>query len=211
MNTVTAIEVEALTTKRAFTVCVIPGEVYFASRQDQSTPLDCHETVLRPLLQTAAEAWVYELKEGSEAFESGRSILTRQAGKFRIELTGEPIKGHELFWNAAGGKRGSIVLLFKPAELPAQQILPHCERVFIVNNPSTPHSPAAMRYVREATADGGLICGLLSRSNGMQWLSFHGHPDQLLPLFAQAKAITGKALKPASEPTPSFPVARDLT
>lgn len=196
MNTVTAIEVEALTTKRAFTVCVIPSAVYFASRSDQSITLACHETVLRPLLQAAVEGWVYELKESSEAFESGRSILTRQAGKYRIGLDGEPIKGHELFWNAAGGKRGSVVLLFKPAGLPAQQILPHCERVLIFNNPTTPHSPAAIRYVRAATSDGALIGGLLSRSNGMQWLSFHGHPDQLLPLYVQAKAITGKALKP---------------
>lgn len=195
MNAVTATEAEALDTKGAFTLCVIPSEVYFASRSDPSLTLQCHETVLRPLLRSAGEAWVYELKPGSEALLSGGDILARKAGKYQILLGGEAIKGHELFWNSAGGKRGSILLLFNPPEFPAAEILPHCERAFIVNNPSVPHSPAALRHAKAATSRGVLLAAMLSRSNGMQWLSMHGPSALLAPLFAQAKALTGTAAK----------------
>lgn len=198
MYAVTAEEAAALRTKGAFTVGVIPSSVYFASRANQSLSLPCHEAVLRPLLQCAVQAYVFELKEASEVFEAGRSFLTRKAGNYEISLTEEPIKGHELFWNAAGGKRGSIVLLFNPADLPAARVFPHCECAYIVDNPSVPHSPAAMRNVKAATSDGGLIAGVFSRTNGIQWLSFHAHPDLLIPLFAQAKELTRGAEAPAS-------------
>lgn len=200
MNTVTDIETAALEAKGAFTVCVIPSSEYFASRSDPSAALTCHDTVLRPLLDSAVEVWAYELKEPSEALEYGRSILIREAGKYRIRLGGDPITGHERFWNAAGGARGSIAFVFEPAAFPAARILPHCDRVFVVNNPSTPHSPAAMRFAKATTSRGNRIVAMLSRTNGLQWLSIHGCAEQLVPLFSLARSLTQGSGSPPPVP-----------
>jgi len=189
MNAATASEVEALEAKSAFTVGVIPRDLYFATRANQSLSLQCHENVLRPLLRVTLEAWAYELTSGSSVMASAGDILARNGGKYKISLHSEPITGHELFWNASGGQRGSIVMLFKPNELPASEIFPHCERAFIVNNPSVPHSPAAYRYVKTAVASGSVMAAMLSRSNGMQWLSFHGIPALLIPMYSLAKSL----------------------
>lgn len=191
MNEVTSAESQAIATRGAFTVSVLPSSVYVQTRADQSVSLPWHDTVLRPLLAAATEAWVYEMNEDSNTFRSAGTMLVRKAGKYQIRLGGEPITGRELFWNASGGQRGSIVLLFNAEEVPAAAVFPHCERVFIVNNPSTPHSPAAIRYVKSATSDGKLLAGMLSRTNGLQWLSFHGRPERLERLFARAKALVG--------------------
>ena len=189
MYGITAVEKEALATKGAFTVSVLPSSVYFETRANQAVSLPWHDSVLRPLLAVAAQAWVYEMKEDSDTFRSAGTILIRKAGKYEIQLNAEPIKGHELFWNASGGKRGSIALLFAANEVPTNSIFPHCERAFLINNPSVPHSPAAIRFVKSATSDGRMVAGMLSRTNGLQWLSFHGAFEPLAMLFAQAKVL----------------------
>ncbi len=196
VNEITTAEKEALAAKGAFTVSVLPSSVYFETRANQAVSLPWHDTVLRPLLAVAAQAWVYEMQEGSDTFKSAETILMRKAGKYEIQLGGEPIKGHELFWNASGGQRGSIALLFAPTEIPTTAVFPHCERAFLINNPSVPHSPAAIRYVKSATSDGRLVAGMLSRTNGLQWLSFHGAFEPLARLFVQAKALVKGANAP---------------
>lgn len=188
---------ETLIEKCAFTVCVVPSSIWLPTRNNQSVSLPWHESVLRPLLRCASEAWAYEMKEGTDVFESARSILEKQAGKYRVALSGDPIRGHELFWNAAGGKRGSIALLFRKDEVPAAEIFPYCERAFVVSNPSTPHTPAAYRYSKIATASGEFVVGMLSRTNGLQWLSFHGSYELVSSLYSQARALCGAGSKTA--------------
>lgn len=189
MTHVTTEESDALRKRGAFIVSLLPQTAYLESRSDPAVSLSCHETVLRPLLHAAAGAWVYELKEEGDTFAAGRTILVRTGRKYRIQVSGEPIIGHEAFWNAGGGKRGSIMLLFRSSELPAAAIFSHCVNVFIANNPSGVHSPAAVRYARAATGTGSFIAAMLSRTNGMQWLSFHGTHAELLPLFELAKCL----------------------
>jgi hypothetical protein len=151
--------------------------------------LECHETVLRPLLQSATEVWVYGLKEGSSAMDAAKGMVKRQADKHLI-APGTPtdadlIRGREPFWNAAGGQRGSVVLWLEPGRFPAG-IFAHCERAYVLNNPSAAHTPVAFRGVQAAVAPGTTIAAMLSCTNGMQWLSFHAAPHLLGPLFAQA-------------------------
>ena len=189
MSSITPVEIEALKSKGAFMISVIPTELYLASRADPSLSMECHGTVLRPLLEAATQAWAYELDAGSKALKSAGHILTRKAGKYAIALQGDPITGHEVFWNSGGGERGSIVLLFEPSGFPAATILPHCERVFIVNNPSVAHSPAAFRFVKTMVASEGSIAVMLTRSNGIQWLSVHAAPSLIVPLYAKAKSM----------------------
>lgn len=184
---IAADELAALKAKGTFTVRVVPGMAWIAVRADQGKSIPWHETVLRPLLRTSNKAWVYELKQGAEVFESAKEVITRESGKYAIDLAGDPIKGRELFWNASGGKRGSIVLEIPAKQFPASEIYPRCQGAFIVSNPTVPHSPAAIRYARAQVASGETICCLLSRTNGFEWISIFASPSQLPELFAEAR------------------------
>ena len=179
---------EALERTGAFTLRVMPSEVWLAIRQQQHQPLPWHETVLRPLLKATQSAWVYELDEKSDVFAIAQPLLRRERGKHAISLDGEPIRGHELLWNASGGKRGSIVLSMPAADFPSREIFPHCQDAFIVGNSTVPHTPSAVRYARAAVADGQTLCCLLSRTNGFEWLAIYTNPDLLEALLIEARA-----------------------
>jgi hypothetical protein len=182
-------EMAALERYGAFTVAVIPQDLYLASRANPAMALECHETVLRPLLQSATEVWVYGLKEGSRAMDAAKGMVKRQADKHLIApdtpTDGDLIRGRESFWNAAGGQRGSVVLWLEPERFPAG-IFAHCERAYVLNNPAAAHTPAAFQWVKTAVTSGTTVAAMLSCTNGMQWLSFHAAPSLLSPLFAQA-------------------------
>ena len=179
---------EALERTGAFTLRVMPSEVWLAIRQQQHQPLPWHETVLRPLLKATQSAWVYELDEKSDVFAIAQPLLRRERGKHAISLDGEPIRGHELLWNASGGKRGSIVLSMPAANFPSREIFPHCQQAFIVGNSTVPHTPSAVRFARAAVADGQTLCCLLSRTNGFEWLAIYTNPDLLEALLIEARS-----------------------
>src|SRR5207244_362647 len=73
--------------------------------------LPAHEGVLRPILRRADECLVYGIAPDSRIFRISSAILQRDKRRHRIVLSGDPISGHELLWNAHGGERGSIVIL----------------------------------------------------------------------------------------------------
>lgn len=186
---ISEIELTALKTTGAFTIRIVPSAAWLAIRSQQNQALPWHETVLRRLLAATVNAWVYELKPGSEAFDSAGGIVRREAGKYAIDLSGEPIKGHELFWNASGGKRGSILMVIPIANFPGNQIFPHCQKAFVVNNHTVPHTPAAIRYARSLLTNEQFVCCLLSRTNGFEWISLYASPDILAKLMTQARSL----------------------
>lgn len=198
MTALHAEEVAALERYGAFTVTVIPQDVYLASRANPAMALECHETVLRPLLQSATEVWVYGLKEGSSAMKAAQGMVKRSAGKHLIApdtpTDADLIRGRERFWNAAGGQRGSVVLWLEAGRLPTG-IFAHCERAYVLNNPAAAHTPAAFQWVKTAVTSGTTVAAMVSCTNGMQWLSFHAAPSLLCALFAQAvsQVRNGKA------------------
>lgn len=182
-------ELAALKSKGTFTVRVVPSAAWLAIRSQQNQPLPWHDSVLRPLLAVATQAWAYELKPGSETFESASGIVERKAGKYAVDLSGEAVKGHELFWNASGGKRGSILLVIPAKDFPGSEIFPHCQKAFLINNSTVPHTPAAIRYARAIVDSESSVCCLLSRTNGLEWISFYASHDILSPLLQQAKDL----------------------
>ena len=179
---------EALIRTGAFMLRVVRSSDWIAVRSNQHVPLPQHETVLRPLLARAAEAWVYELKEDSQVFHAAADILVRQSGKYRIDLSGEPIRGHELLWNASGGQRGSIALVFTDSRFPGSEIYPHCQKAFVIGNSTVPHSAAAIRLAR-GKVNQGYICSLLSRTNGFEWLSVYAPPSAIESMLAEAQSM----------------------
>jgi hypothetical protein len=180
---------EGLQKTGAFTVQVVPSRDWLALRPNPHQSIPWHESVLRPLLAVTSAAWVYGLKEDSEVFAVARPIVRREGAKHRIDLGAEAIRGHELLWNAAGGKRGSIVLAMPASRFPGQDIFPHCQDAFVVSNSTVAHTPGAIRFARSATADRRTLCCLLSRTNGFEWLSIHSNAARLENLLVQAQSL----------------------
>ncbi len=183
---------QALARTGTFTVRVMPSERWWAIRQHQHQALPWHDTVLRPLLAATTSAWVYELREDTEVFAIAQPLLKRERGKHAIDLAGEAIQGYELLWNASGGARGSIVLMMPIEHFPAEAIFPHCEDAFVIGNPTTPHTPSAIRFARSLVEDGRTLCCLLSRTNGFEWFSIHAGTEVLERLLVQARTLVVK-------------------
>ncbi len=179
---------EALRCTGTFMLRVVPSARWLAIRPNQHQALPEHETVLRPLLAAASEAWVYELRPDSDVFNVARSILVRERGKYRIDLASEPILGYELLWNASGGQRGSIALVFPSSRYVGRDIYPCCQRAFVVGNSTVPHSAAAIRLAR-SKVESGHICCLLSRTNGFEWISVYAPSSELEPMLEEAQSL----------------------
>jgi hypothetical protein len=176
----------------AFTVSVVPSSDWLAIRPNQHQALPWHETVLRPLLRAAQEAWVYELKPGSEVHRIAKPIIERVRGKYRINLNGEPIRGFELLWNASGGQRGSIALVLPLATFPGVEIFQQCQQAFIMGNSTVPHSPSAIRLARRVASDAQSVCCLLSRTNGFEWVSLYAEQERLERLLELAQSLVAQ-------------------
>lgn len=180
---------EALLRAGSFMLRVVSSADWLAIRSEQHQALLAHETVLRPLLSSCSEAWAYEIKEPSPVFAVAKNILHRERGKFRIDLSGDPIRGHELFWNASGGQRGSIALVIPAAVFPAELLYSNCQQAFILGNSTVPHTPGALRFARAKVAGGDTVCCLLSRTNGLEWISVFASPDALESMLLQAQSL----------------------
>jgi len=190
---ITAVLQDGLKKTGAFTVRVMPSEAWLAIRQAQHQALPWHESVLRPLFEAASGAWVYELKNSPEIFAVADGILRKDRGKYAIDLSTDPITGHELLWNASGGKRGTIVITMPVDLFPSATIFPHCQDAFVVSNPTVAQSPAALRFARGAVADEQNLCCLLSRTNGFEWFSIYTAMPKLEELFVMARSQVVKA------------------
>lgn len=180
---------ESLLSASSFMLRVMPSADWLAIRPNQHQALPWHKTVLRPLLAASTEAWVYALREDSKVFEVARPILQREQGKYRIDVSGDPVSGYELLWNASGGQRGSIVLTIPASAFPAEMIYPHCLQAFIIGNPSVPHTASAIRLAKTKVSDGQYVCCLLSSTNGFEWLSIYAIPTALEGMLMQAQSL----------------------
>lgn len=168
---------------------VMPSAEWLAIRPDQHQALPWHETVLRPLLASTREAWVYEVDEASRIFAVAGHRLHRERGKYRIDLTGDPIRGVELLWNASGGQRGSIVLVIPAARFPLQEVCSNCRQAFVIGNSTVPHTASAIRLARSKVEGGEFVCCLLSRTNGFEWLSIYASPPELEGMLLRAQSL----------------------
>lgn len=172
-----------------FKVQVVPTDTWFGMLNDQDRRLPWHDTVLRPLLLAAAETWAYGLDPQSPTFRSGARLLRRHGGKYRVDTSGDPISGCELFWNASGGKRGSIAMVIPEDAFPGDVIFGHCHRAFVVSNPGRSHSPSAVRFARTGLDAGGTLVCLLPETNGFEWFDVFARPATLVALYRQARAV----------------------
>ncbi|MBL9166250.1 MAG: hypothetical protein JNN07_00755 [Verrucomicrobiales bacterium] len=153
------------------------------SHYDVFASMSVHEEVLRPILASAEECLVYGISEDSRIFQASSSILQRDKGRHRLVLSGDPICGHELLWNAHGGERGSIVILMDPRALDAQRIFPHCYFPYVYANPGACHTPAALRLARKAIHHTRKVALVLPRNNGIEWMEVFAPSEMAVELF----------------------------
>ncbi|OYT91267.1 MAG: hypothetical protein CFE43_14325 [Burkholderiales bacterium PBB3] len=186
---VSAAQKSRLNESLTFQVKVVPNDLWWSMLAAQDRSLPWHETVLRPILQSATEAWAYELPQGSAVHRSAGAIVTEKQGKFALDLSAELIHGHELFWNASGGKRGSIVIVSPLADFPANKVFPHCYKALVVGNPNVAHSPSALRFAKAKLARGNNLVCVFPRNNGFEYFDLYASQQEILPLFAKALAL----------------------
>jgi hypothetical protein len=171
-----------------FTLSLLSRDEAYA---DPHTSHRIHATVLRPLLARADACWAYGIDKESEAWRAAQDILTPEKGKFRVELRaapgGDPVSGREYFWNASGGKRGTIVITLPLADFPAD-VFAACREVWSFDNYRAGHSPAAVKFAQASIAAGTHVAVCLPRNNGIQWAELFAPKPQVFALYAQARA-----------------------
>jgi hypothetical protein len=166
----------------AFTVNLAP-HLY-----DPTRSLPAHESVLRPLVKAASGCWVYEIVPESWIWSVSSEILRPHRGEHRIRTDLEMIRGYELFWNAIGGERGTIVILVDGSTLLSLGVFQHCSRPSITGNMGAAHTPSALRWAKQCVRGAGMAALLLSRNNGMEVMDVLAEPELCLRLFKHAYA-----------------------
>jgi hypothetical protein len=157
--------------------------------ENEGRHFSVHDTVLRPLLAMADECWAYGVQENSEVFLAAKTILSKEGRRHRVLLVGDPVTGHELFWNAYGGKRGTIAISIPAEKFDADKVFPHCLRTIVVTNYRAGHNPAAISYAQRKIDDGTHVVVCLPRNNGMEWAEIFAPKPLVFSLFAKAQAL----------------------
>jgi hypothetical protein len=153
---------------------------------DQKLP--AHRNVLLPLLRVAEECWVYDVRKSSKAFRLASEILTPSKGKYRIDISGDPVTTRERFWNVHSGERGTIVIVVPLKLLNAKRIFSACYGAWVFGNFLAGHTPAAARFARARAASGEFVSLCLPRNNGIEWMDVFARPTDAERLFKTARS-----------------------
>lgn len=155
-------------------------------KHDPHLALAEHDSILRPLLARADACLAYDLKEGSEALAAVADIASRERGRYRIDLSGDPVSGREYFWNASAGKRGSIAIMVPKNKYEPREIFSHCVGFGVMGNPSIAHTPSAFRFAQQRASAGEQIVFCLTKNNGFEWIDVFAKKGQAGTLFEEA-------------------------
>jgi hypothetical protein len=164
-----------------FVVKLTPENVRW--HYDIFSRLPAHDSVLRPILARAKNCFVYGIKPDSRVYHASAPILQPDKRRHRILLSGDPISGHELLWNAHGGERGSIVIIIDRQALCAEEVFSHCYFPHVCNNTGAGHTPSAIRLARQTILQPDALALLLPRNNGMEWMDVFASSRLAVELF----------------------------
>lgn len=170
-----------------FSLTLLDNEEKYA---DPGSPYGIHASVLRPLLARADACWVYGIGMESALWQAARDMLTPARGKFRVDTggaSGDPVTGREVFWNARGGKRGTIAFTIPLADFPFE-VLSACLKADVMDNYRAGHTPAAVKFAQQAIGAGTHIAVCLPRNNGIEWMDLFAPKPLVFELYARARA-----------------------
>lgn len=150
---------------------------YKEKYQDPHSTFKVHQTVIAPLLKVAEECWVYGIDRKSEVWEVASSILQPMKGKYKIDISSDPITGKEYFWNASAGKRGTIVIIVPIEKFLKINIFKHCREAWVFDNYRSGHTTSAINLAKKMIETKRSIVFCLPRNNGIEWMEvFTGKP-----------------------------------
>lgn len=150
-----------------------------------------HKTVLKPILAIADKCWAYGIENDSEALSVASSILHREKGKFRVNISGDPITGKEFFWNAHTGKRGTITITVPIERFNPHEIFKACRNVSVVVNYRSGHNSAAINFAHQTLKLNTHIVFCLPRNNGIEWMDVFAPKPLVFELFSKAQVLCG--------------------
>lgn len=173
-----------------FTISIHPGGVISA---EEAAPLSPHDLILRPILQFAELAVVFDAPSDSRAVREAAAILAPEPHRLRIALDREVIRGFERLWNAGAGKRGTIAIKSRITEDHLDALFGLCGSAWDWE-PKAEREVFGIRALRFAAAEVSPGCRvfMLSRSNGIEWLGVYGVEDEA----ARLRTLAGTRSKP---------------
>ncbi|MCM3155335.1 hypothetical protein M3611_25310 [Priestia megaterium] len=167
-----------------FFVRLIPEGFY---DYEETEELPAHDLILRPLLRSAKECYVYGLNKDTELLHKCTDILSFTRNKYQLDLKKEVIRGYERFWNATGWERGSILLFLELETLKELNIFTYCYDPGTFDNPNTGESIAAIRFCKGVISKEKKVGLCFSASNGIEWMKVYADKDSLKELYKCAK------------------------
>ena len=179
----TAEDRELLGRSSNFTISLLSREQAWG---DAAASHQVHKTVLLPLLEVADECWAYGAPNESEVWQSAADILVPARGKHRIRTSGDPVTGRELFWNASGGRRGTVVIVVPLAKFEPERIFAACRGAWIFGNYRAGHTPAAVKFAQLRLESKKHVVFCLPRNNGIEWAEVFAPKPQVFDLYALA-------------------------
>jgi hypothetical protein len=66
------------------------------------------------------------------------------------------------------------------------KIFQHCRDVWVFGNLGAGHTPSAIRFAKSKAKNSELVCFLLSRNNGIEWLNVLCAPSIAAELYLRA-------------------------
>jgi len=151
-------------------------------------------TLIRPLLATASEAYVWPAMSKDRPATYPMDILTAERGRYRFDLSKDVISGYEPFWHASAGSRGSIALCLPRLPDDIVGVLTHCSRLPGCNEPailstryqlSKSDSAGAIRYC-DSVIERSEYAFLFSATNGISVMSIFAPRNELIRLYQLA-------------------------
>ncbi|UXH77575.1 hypothetical protein [Roseateles amylovorans] len=176
-----------------FTIRLLTSEAKWEGGLDATHAV--HRTVLRPLLAMADGCWAYGIDKDGPLWKRSADILQPDRGKFRIDLSCDPVSGRESLWNASGGKRGTIVITVPVERFDGAALFPHCLEAWVFDNPRAGHTPGALSFTSKRLAEGRHVIVCLPRNNGIEWAEVFAPQPLVFDLYAEALAATASAAR----------------
>ena len=166
-----------------FTVRLLSSD---ESWSDERTHHAAHDSVLLPILFVAEECWAYGIDPNSTVFEAAGTLLHKEGRRYKVEISGDSVTNHELFWNAHGGKRGTITIAVPLNRFDATTIFQHCRNAFVFSNYRSGHNTAAITYAQRKIRDQAHLVFCLSGNNGFEWMDVFAPKPSVFSLYAKA-------------------------
>lgn len=149
-----------------YSLTLMPDKFSIFEQVDWHLPT--FDTFLRPLLNYSKDCYVYGVSD-KNITPLLSSILIKDKGKYRLDLTKEVISGFEFLWNGSYPERGSIVIVLEPDNIDFSSIFSHCFDTLISNNPNTGMTLGAVKFSKKQVEQ-GFVSLCFSETNGFEWV-----------------------------------------